>query len=174
MFGKAKLLSLLFLVHTTVCYSQTATSFKLAWDASPSPSVSGYFLYTVDAGNSQSVRTDLGNTTSAAINSLTPGHKYSIHVTAYDSRKNESAPSNVIVVTAPGVAGSPAESSLSIDTRKQLWIKGVPGIIYGIQASSDLKNWTEIGQVKAALNPVLFSDGAVPAGQTRFYRVAAK
>jgi hypothetical protein len=171
---KARLLSLLFFVHTAVCYSQTASSFKLAWDASPSPAASGYFLYTVDAGNSQTVKIDVGNNTTAAINSLTAGHKYSIYVTAYDARKNESAPSNVIVVTAPTVAGSPAESSLTIDSRGQLWIKGAPTTVYGIQASPDLKNWTEIGQVKAALNPVPFSDGPVPTGKTRFYRIAAK
>jgi hypothetical protein len=176
MIRKAKLLSLLFLVHTAVCYSQTASSLTLAWDASPSPSVSGYFLYTVDAGNSQTVKTDAGNTTTATINSLISGHKYSIRVTAYDSSKNESGPSNVLVVTAPSVAGfpTPPESSLSIDSRGLLWIKGAPGIMYGIQASSDLKNWTEIGQVKGASNLVPFFDGAVATGQTRFYRVAAK
>jgi hypothetical protein len=171
---KAKLLALLFLLHAAASYAQTATALKFAWDASPSPSVSGYFLYTVDSGNAQTVKIDVGNTTYTAINSLQPGHKYSIYVTAYNSAKNESKPSNTLVITAPTVAGSPSESSLSIDNRGQLWIKGAVGIMYGIQASSDLKNWTEIGQVKGALNLVPFSDGTTPAGKTRFYCIQAK
>jgi hypothetical protein len=171
MIGKAKFLSLIFLVHSAVCYAQTASSLKLAWDASPS-TVSGYFVYTIDAGNPQIVKTDVGNTTYAAINSLSPGHKYSIYVTAYDSSKSESKPSNVLTFTAPSVAGSPLAASLSIDNRGQIWIKGSVGIIYGVQASSDLQNWTEIGQVMGALNLVPFSGGI--AGKTQCYRVAAK
>jgi hypothetical protein len=174
MIGKAKFLSLAFLVHSAVCYSQTAPVLKLAWDASSSP-VSGYFVYTVDSANSQTVKTDAGNATTAAINSLNPGHKYSIYVTAYDSGKTESKPSNVISFTAPSVAGLPLppDSSITIDGSEQLWIKGNAGIVYGIQASPDLKNWVEIGQIKGALNLVPFSDAAA-RGQTRFYRVVAK
>ena len=170
---KAKFPALIFLVHGAVCYSQTASSLNVAWDASPS-AVSGYFIYTVDAGTSETVKTDVGNTTTAALNSLTPGHKYSIYVTAYDS-STESMPSNVITLTAPSVAGSPTPPpSLSIDAGGQLWINGTAGIIYAIQASSDLKNWIEIGQAKGALNLVPFSDAPVAAAQTRFYRVAAQ
>ena len=174
MIRKARLLALLCLVHGAVCFAQTAPSLNFAWDASPSAAVSGYFLYAVDTGNSQTVKIDAGNATTAAINSLIPGHKYSIYATAYDSSKRESIPSNVITFTAPDVAGFPSESSLTIDNRGQVWVRGTAGVTYGIQASPDLKNWTEIGQVKATLNLVPFFDGAVAPGQTRFYRVAAK
>jgi hypothetical protein len=173
MFLKARFLSLIFLVHSAVCCSVSASNLKLAWDPSPS-SVSGYYVYSVDGGTSQTVRTDVGNVTTAEITSLDPGHKYSIYVTAYDSKKIETKPSNAITVTAPSVAGSPSESSLSIENGEQLWIKGSPGIMYGIQASSDLKNWIEIGQVKGALNAVPFSDGPLAGSQMRFYRVAVK
>ena len=102
MIRKAKPLALLFLLHAAASYAQTATALKFAWDPSPSPSVSGYFVYTVDSGNAQTVKIDVGNTTYIAINSLQSGHKYSIYVTAYDSAKNESKPSNVLVTLHHG------------------------------------------------------------------------
>jgi hypothetical protein len=171
MIRKAKFLALIYFVHCAVGYSQPASGLKLAWDASPS-AVAGYYLYAVDTGNGQSVKSDIGNTLSASLNSITAGHKYSIYLTAYDSNKTETNPSNVISYTAPGVAGLPSDLSLSMNAIGQFWIRGNPNIIYGVQASADFKHWVEIGQVAGALNAVPFSDKAL--AQMRYYRAVVK
>ncbi|MGZ5544675.1 MAG: fibronectin type III domain-containing protein [Limisphaerales bacterium] len=173
MIRKAKFLSFLFLVQFCLYYTQTASGLELAWDASPT-TVSGYFVHTVDAGNSKTTKTDVGNTTTAVINSLSPSHVYSIYVTAYDSSRNESKPSNTVSYIMPPVAGSPPPASLLIDNNEKLWIKGSPSINYGIQATSDFKQWNEVGQVTGASNPVAFSEGALSNAQMRFYRVVPK
>ncbi|GEM_PF-3261937 len=71
----------------------------LAWDANTDQATRGYYFY-VEADSVIVGRTDVGNVTSATINSLVTGQTYVFYVTAYDNRNQESSPSNKITYEA--------------------------------------------------------------------------
>ncbi len=81
--------------------SATAAGVNLIWDPSPDATAIGYVVYYGPVGSTSPSRSDVGNTTNAPVNSLQSGLTYFFYVTAYDSARNESDPSNVINYTVP-------------------------------------------------------------------------
>jgi hypothetical protein len=76
-------------------------SVSLLWDPSPDTNAVGYAVYYGAVGTLGPNRIDVGDVTNAPVNSLQPGFTYFFYVTAYDSARNESDPSNVINYTVP-------------------------------------------------------------------------
>jgi hypothetical protein len=83
-----------------------SASVSLLWDPSPDSNAVGYAVYYGTVGTPTPNRIDVGNVTNAPVNSLQPGLTYFFYVTAYDSARNESDPSNVINYTVPSSSSS--------------------------------------------------------------------
>jgi len=92
----------------------------LAWDASPSPEVTGYFVLYGTASANYTLSTNVGNQTSAIIGDLSAGVTYFFVVTAYDASGNQSLPSNEVAYT-PNSPTSPAMGNKAI-----VLIDGIP------------------------------------------------
>ncbi len=83
-----------------------SSSVKLAWNADSQTSNSatnpaGYRLYIGSASGIYTQSTDVGNTTTATVSNLIKGSTYYCVVTAYNSAKLESPPSNQLSFKAP-------------------------------------------------------------------------
>jgi hypothetical protein len=73
---------------------------KLAWDASPDPAVTGYWVYYGTRSGIYENHSDTGsvssNPVSYSLTGLVKGQTYYIAVTAYDTYRNESDFSNEV------------------------------------------------------------------------------
>jgi hypothetical protein len=55
----------------------------------------------------------------------------------------------------------------------QLEVSGDTGVLYNIQSSTDMKNWTNVGQLNLTTSPMTFTDTTTSGSQgLRFYRAA--
>jgi Bacterial Ig domain/Fibronectin type III domain len=81
--------------------AKAQSTVTLAWNASPSPSVTGYHLYYGAASQNYTNVRSLGNVTNATISSLVQGSTYYFTVTATDSTGLESPHSNEVSYTVP-------------------------------------------------------------------------
>jgi len=88
-----------------------AFSVTLAWDASSTPDVAGYFLYYGNASQSYNVKLDAGNSNTAAVSGLLQTSTYYFVVTAYDVNRDESAFSSPQLVVAPPAPPPPVDST---------------------------------------------------------------
>lgn len=78
-----------------------ACGVTLAWNPSPDPTVTGYFLYFGGASGTYTNKTDRGFVTNAVINGLVNGDTYFFAVSAYDSAGLESLRSAEVSYTVP-------------------------------------------------------------------------
>lgn len=78
-----------------------AAQLTLAWDASPSPSVTGYYLYVGTTPGAGTRKIDVGNSLSAMIDALVVGKTYYISVSAHDAAGIESPRSNEVQRALP-------------------------------------------------------------------------
>lgn len=79
----------------------SAAQISLAWNVSPSASVTGYKLYYGQASGNYTTSSDVGNNLSYTVGGLTSGQNYYFAVTAYDAAGAQSAFSNEVAGTAP-------------------------------------------------------------------------
>lgn len=86
-----------------------AQSVTLAWDASASSNIVSYAVYYGTASRQYTVKTDVGNVTTATLRNLTPGLTYYFAATAIDSTGVESSLSTEVsyrvVTTLPAIQG---------------------------------------------------------------------
>lgn len=85
--------------------SPVAPSVTLAWDPSPDATVIGYYFYVFFPGAEAVAlprQIDVGNTTEFTMTNLQSGVTYWFYVTAYNSYRIESDPSDVIDYTPDG------------------------------------------------------------------------
>jgi hypothetical protein len=99
-------LGLLFVGLLSQAQAQATSSVTLAWNPSPSSGVAGYRLYYGTSNGNYPLILNVGNTTSATLSGLTPGQRYYLVVTAYNTIGFESLPSNQISFTI-SATGSP-------------------------------------------------------------------
>jgi hypothetical protein len=85
----------------TVISADQSVSF--GWDLSPSPEIAGYALYIGTASGVYDSRVDVGASTNATLGNLTGGHTYFFAVVAYNVDRDESDPSNEVVIDVPRV-----------------------------------------------------------------------
>jgi fibronectin type III domain protein len=145
-------------------------SVALGWDASPDLSVVGYVVYWGSATGEYDSRLDVFTNTAATITGLVEGTTYYFVVKSYNAAGLESSPSNEVRFIAPGLVQivsrarslSPAHIAFPI----------LPGLTYRLEASSDLKTWTQIWQVTGTENTwVEYLDTQSAVLPRRFYRV---
>ena len=103
---------------------------NLAWDPSPDPTVTGYYVHSGQASHSYSSKVDVGNVTAFTVPGLNNGQTYYFAVTAYNAARTESTFSNeankAIPASAPALVGlassanpSPAGASVTFTATVQ-------------------------------------------------------
>jgi len=130
-------------------------------------------VYRGLASGVYSSRTNVGTNTSVTIGGLIPGTTNFFAVTAYNAAGVESAPSGQISYLVPGAIRltSLVKSGAAGTVNMQLSVAG--GHWYQVQASTDLKNWSIIGQTptNSANGWYTFQDSQSVALSKRFYRL---
>ncbi|MBE7503962.1 MAG: fibronectin type III domain-containing protein [Verrucomicrobiales bacterium] len=94
--------------------SLQAAEVQLAWDPSPSPEVTGYYLYWGTVSQSYDNRKDVGLATTATVTNLVAGTLYYFAVTAYESVGLESDYSNEVSYQPPVAVGNQAPTLAAI------------------------------------------------------------
>lgn len=114
-------------------------SVTLAWDASPSPEVTGYRIYYGTETGRYTNSATVGNVTSASIVNLKWGATFYFVATAYDDTGLESDFSNEVAYTLP----PPPQPALGItvDRLKIEWM-ALANVNYTLQWSTNLTSWT--------------------------------
>jgi Fibronectin type III domain len=155
-----------------------AQNVTLAWNASADTGVAGY---TLRYGNGSGVYTssiDVANNTTASVPGLQRGATYYIIVTAYNSARQESDPSNEVVYQVPVVSHITGPSlQVTPGTRRgdpvRFQFIGSPNQSYELQATEDFETWTAIWHpAPPATSQLLeFADTDTVASGMRFYRL---
>src|SRR5262245_4360490 len=100
-----RLLLLEVVVGLFVCTTHlTAENVQLAWDASPSASVTAYIVRYGTASGAYSSSTNVGKQTGAQVTGLQAGQTYYFAVYARDAAGMESPPSNQATYSVPTAA----------------------------------------------------------------------
>jgi chitinase len=96
-------LTVLWLLSFFSSNSAFASSATVAWNASTSPNVAGYFLYIGNTSGHYSTKFDAGSATTVTVNNLLQGQKYYLTSTAYDLSGRESSYSTEVNLVAPDI-----------------------------------------------------------------------
>jgi len=96
-FARRVLAVLVFVLSLFSRASTWAASVSLAWNPSPSPTVTGYEVFYGLASGDYTLSIDAGTNTSITMSGLTSGVTYYIAVLAYDTNQNDSLLSNEVI-----------------------------------------------------------------------------
>lgn len=156
--------------HPSLALAVNPAAVKLAWNASPDPSVIGYRIYYGAASGNYTNSITLGKTNSATISSLANGTTYYFATTAYTAVGAESSFSNEATYR---VAFSQVQKvELLANQSAAVTLAGQPGHAYNIEASQTLSSWTNIGTVTVGSNgTATFTDANATNYAQRFYRL---
>jgi hypothetical protein len=148
-----------------------ASSLILNWNASSSPSVTGYNVYYGTNSGNYIYKLDAGDAMSLTISNLNCGVTYYFAATAYDGNGDESGFSPEVSFIVPGIIciapgsdpSSPASLSFPVE----------PGHWYEVQATADLQNWSSIWQSDTMTTNdwTQFTDSDAASFALRFYRL---
>lgn len=108
---KRIVLLIAFLISTAACVQ--ATDITLAWDASITPTVSGYKVYFGQAPGTYGAPIVIGNVLTFTVTALGAGTYY-FAVTAIDAQGNESEFSNEVSQIILGKPGAPGNLKAKI------------------------------------------------------------
>lgn len=151
---------------------RASQSVTLAWNPdSGTNNVAGYAVYSGTNSSNYSSRLDTGTNTTATVSGLKEGLTYYFAVTAYNTAKVESAPSAPITYLVPGIlALTPAAKPGNPVTIK---FPVAPGHSYTVQATVDMKTWTNLWQTGTSTSNawVSFQDSQSSSFRKRFYRL---
>ena len=128
-----------------------AQSVTLAWDASPDPSVTGYYLSYGGVTGVYTNTISAGASTSATVTGLVDGSTYYFAATSCDSMGIESAYSTEVVYTVPtSVTNAVLEIQIvntnGIPDSVIITASGTIPTLWSLQSSADLASWTTIKQ----------------------------
>jgi Immunoglobulin I-set domain/Fibronectin type III domain len=113
-----------------LCASSTrGQSVSLTWNPGPSGTTAGYYLYYGTNISSYSARIDVGTNTVATLTGLTIGQTYYFVVTAYNSARIESLPSNQASFVVPNTSSSLAPQLAAVSPSSAT--PGAQVFIYG-------------------------------------------
>ncbi|HPC59367.1 MAG TPA: fibronectin type III domain-containing protein [Verrucomicrobiota bacterium] len=149
-----------------------AGSVTLAWDPSPSTTVTGYRIYYGTAPGTYTQFLAVGNTNRATVTGLSAGVRYYFAATALSSSGLESAFSTEVSQLVP----SPTQPSLVVRITPQkeavLFVTGPAGYTYEVQGSQTFSKWLSLGTVTLnAAGSAQFTDTNAAAYPARFYRL---
>jgi hypothetical protein len=119
-----------------------ATEIWIAWDPNTEQDLAGYRVYYGTASKTYGEPFTIGKETTYTITGLTPGQRYYIAITAFDTANNESDYSNEVNGIAPGTLLGRWDVEISGGDRGAaiLWIEEDTNVLegYGISAQWEL------------------------------------
>lgn len=166
--GVVYLVGLLLGIGTLVSALPTlaSQSVQLNWSPSNSPDVVGYNIYYGGVNGEFTNEISVGNTTNVTVSGLLDNTTYYFSARTISSSGIESPyalQASYAVPTAAAMFGKPVFSSNGVSVT----VKGIPGYVYVIQASTDMVNWLSL---ETNLTPLLFTDTNAGRYNKRFYR----
>ncbi|HXC36260.1 MAG TPA: fibronectin type III domain-containing protein [Candidatus Acidoferrales bacterium] len=166
--GKVSLMGLFVGIGLVVTTPTTnaSQSVELSWTPSVSPDIVGYNIYYGAASGDYTNEISVGNTTNVTVSGLLNSTTYYFAARAINSQGIESAYSvqtSYIVPSAAALIGNLVVLSNTVS----ITVKGLPGSLYVIQASTDLVNWISL---ETNITPLMFTDTNTRRYNRRFYR----
>ncbi len=148
--------------------SQGSYLVKFTWNASTSTDVTGYRIHYGTASGTYTASIAVGNVTSGTVTGLAEGVTYHFAVSAFNASGSVSGYSNEVSFK-PGLHTSQIRTTTIGEC--VLFVRGLIGRQYDIEASPDLKTWTLIDSVMMPEGGLLeFSDPDTAGFPRRFYR----
>ncbi len=160
---------LLSLLHYSSQAFGATHNVSLAWDESPTPTVTGYRVHYGVVSGTYANSVAVGNVTTNSIAGLISGVTYFFVVTASTAGGLVSDPSNEISF----VAGLPSPP-IRITTNKRIvvTVNGADGQNFDILATQNFTVWSLIGMVTLGVTGTMdFIDPDAASFPGRFYRV---
>ena len=151
--------------------AHAAQSVSIAWSPSSDPSVAGYFLYVGKSTTNYTTKLNLGTNTAVTLTGLAEGTTIYCAASSYNSANMESSQATPVSYLVPGLmVMTPGTGGTSAPIIK---FSIASGHSYQVQASTNLKTWTNIYQTPVATNNAWFSyqDNQAGASSRRFYRL---
>jgi hypothetical protein len=166
--GKVCLINLLVGIGLAVASPKTmaSQSVELSWTPSISPDIVGYNIYYGAASGDYTNEISVGSTTNVTVSGLVGSTTYYFAARAINGSGIESTYSATISYTVPSAAAIFEHPIFSSNT-VSITVKGLPGSLYVIQASTDLVNWISL---ETNLTPLMFTDTNTRRYNRRFYR----
>jgi hypothetical protein len=115
----------------------------LGWNASPDPTVVGYYFYYGAASGVYTNKADVGTNTAFTASGLVPGTTYYFSSTSYNAARVESGFVPEVSYVVPGILTvAVTENQGNAITRIQFPV--APTHSYQLESSPDLKNWSNL------------------------------
>lgn len=150
-----------------------APDVSLVWDRSPDATVVGYRLHSGTESGIYTEHLDVGAHTSTAVTGLFRGETYYFAVTAYTADGIESDPSNEVSFTIPPGLRLARKAAPNDPARVQFQV--TRGRKYMLEASGDLRFWTNLAEVVAASDGwIRYTDTNSSSASMRFYRLQSR
>ncbi len=142
----------------------------LGWNASPDPTVVGYYLYYGTTTGVYTNKTDVGTNTTFTVPGLVAGSTYYFNTTSYNAARIESGYVPEVSYIVPGIL-TVTQSVGSALTRIQFPV--APAHSYQLQASSDLKSWSNLWltPIETSNAWIEFDEPRTNTIPARFYRL---
>ena len=142
----------------------------LGWNASPDPTVAGYYFYYGTASGVYNNRIDVGANTTFTVSGLVPGTTYYFTTTSYNAAGIESSYVAEVSYVVPGiltVTQNPADGSVVVG------FPVAPGQTYQLQASFDLMSWSNIWLTPTQTTNgwIEYEDPVTNTVSAKFYRL---
>jgi len=155
-------LRLITILASIVCCltAEAQPTVTLAWNASTSPNVTSYNLYSGGASQTYTNVRSLGNVTNATVTSLMQGSTYYFSVTTIDSTGLESLHSNEISYTVP--ATNSVSNTNSVPTNTPPLISSIPSQIITVGSSTPALPFTVQDAETPATNLTVTANSSNP------------
>jgi hypothetical protein len=165
----------------TLSRGAVAETVSIAWDANVETDVAGYRVYYGNSPGAYSKTVDVGNTTTATLQNLTPGATYYLATTAYNTSGVESLPSDEVVytnqlpsvaLTAPGNGAQFTAPAIITVTADAADADGTISLVEFYNGSTKIGQssvapyvitWSGVASGKYALSAIAYDNAGAPA-----------
>ncbi len=145
------------------------TQVTLGWNASPDPTVVGYYVYYGSASGAYTNRVAVGTNTAVTISGLAVGLTNYFTVTSYNAAGVESISTEFTYVIPPilSVTQNPSNGALRVQ------FPAVSGHSYQLQTSCNLRSWTNLWFSGSQTNSgsLEYDEPMTNTTSARFYRL---
>jgi hypothetical protein len=171
----ARCLSVASLIWLTFCSAAfgvqpSGQQVTLGWNASPDPTVVGYYLYCGTTSGVYPKKINVGTNTTFTVSGLVAGSTNYFTTTSYNAAGVESSYVPEVTYIAPGVLTlmqNPASGIMRVQ------FPVAPGQSYQLQTSSDLKSWINLWLTPTETTNawIEYDEPLTNAIPSRFYRL---